>query len=82
MLQSLLGFAEIAGVVNRVAVGVRGVGVQAHINAHDSTRWEMFNHPIRLYTKLDVVTVSPTQEPDALDLLDREGFNRTCPDQT
>ena len=74
-LELLLGLAQIARILDGVAVRIGAVGTDAYINAFLFACGDMLNYPVSLDGKLHVVAISTSHDANPLDLLRGEGFN-------
>src|SRR5579885_616795 len=74
-LQPFLSFPKIARVGNGVAVRVGIERLQANVNPYGVVGGLMLNLSVCLDRKLDIIAISPLDEPDPLDLLGGEGLD-------
>jgi hypothetical protein len=73
--QLLLRLAILPRIVDRLALRVRIVGFESHINPDLLSRGVMLYDPLCLDPELDIIAVSTMHQPHPLDLFRGEGFN-------
>ena len=74
-LEFRLGLSVVALVFNGIPIGVGVEELQAHVDANDAARLDMFALALCLDTELDIVSISTTEDANSFDLLDGEGFD-------
>lgn len=74
-LEFLLSLTVVTGILYRVAKRVGIVGFETDINADPFAGGGVLYQPSGLYRELTIVAISTADNPDAFDLLGREGFD-------
>jgi hypothetical protein len=77
LLRLLLFFClpQMARVLNAMPLRVREKGGETQVNAGGDARWLMHDLALGPNPKLDIVPIGTTDNPNALDLREREGFD-------